>query len=156
MYRLEIVLEHLSGLFTAAHLLQTLSLQIISHHQLKVPAVVEECARQEGGGRLLVQQHRLPWTRETLVLVPRRDKSLTKADVLDRNIWQFRRDLTEYCKGHGFVYQQAGRILWLICFNSRIYSGELWWWWYNCLNRWEQNLQKWKKQMDYLNAQKKI
>lgn len=46
-HRLFVVLEHFSGLLVRADLLVTLSLQIPRRDQLKVPAVVKQCARQE-------------------------------------------------------------------------------------------------------------
>lgn len=60
-HRLSVVLVHLSDLLLVAQLFPTLPLQVARHQQLKVPVVVEQRAGQEGGGRLLVQQHGLCW-----------------------------------------------------------------------------------------------
>ena len=56
-HRLNVVLKHLSGLLKAAGLLAALALQVVRADQLKVPAVVEQRARQEGRRGPFSQEH---------------------------------------------------------------------------------------------------
>lgn len=60
-HRLLVILKHLSSLLVIADLLHALSLQVPRSDQLKVPAVVEQRARQERVCRGLVEKH---WGRE--------------------------------------------------------------------------------------------
>ena len=70
-HRFSVVFEHLSGLLVGAELFYTLPLQVVGHHQLQVPAVIEQRAGQEGGGRLGVRQH---WGSHTQTRVERQHR----------------------------------------------------------------------------------